>query len=170
MPEPPPEPPTAPDAKPDDENQDNEPQDRDVEAAGDEGQAGAPSQPDPPTVQLSEEQCLSMLDEGKKLLNEDSFDDAVDLFAKVLESRCNKFGELGLECANVYYLYGRTLFFKAQAETDVLGGRLQGGTAVSILAVPVPDPRSERLTRPLQAPPQTEGAEGEAEEESDLEQ
>ena len=52
-------------------------------------------------------------------------EEAIDLLTQVLEYRCEKFGELSVECAPAFYNYGIALFTKARLENDVFGAPVQ---------------------------------------------
>ena len=60
-----------------------------------------------------------LLDDG------DGYDAAIDLLTDVLEFKCEKHGELAIECAPAFYNYGLALFGKARLENDVFGEPVQ---------------------------------------------
>lgn len=55
------------------------------------------------------------------------FQNAVVSLAKACEMYVNHFGELAIECAEVYFLYGKALFRLSQQQAGVLGGALNDG-------------------------------------------
>eukprot|EP00897_Mesotaenium_endlicherianum_P000786 jgi/Mesen1/10708/ME000090S10164 len=71
--------------------------------------------------ELDLEDVQDKFEEGCAALKADEYDTAVRLLGEVLEARVNHFGEMSPLCSSAYLQYGRALFAKAQAETDVLG-------------------------------------------------
>ncbi|OMO84195.1 Tetratricopeptide TPR-1 [Corchorus olitorius] len=71
------------------------------------------------------EKTLEFADElaekGSKAFKENDFAEAADCFSRALEIRVAHHGELGVECLKAYYMYGRSLLYKAQEEADPLG-------------------------------------------------
>jgi len=66
--------------------------------------------------------------EAKNLMREGNYQKAVDLLSEILEQRVAKFGETAIECAPIYYQYGKSLLAFAQSEIDVLGGIMKKKT------------------------------------------
>ena len=54
-------------------------------------------------------------------LAEGEYGAAVEALTRVLEARVGRHGELAVEVAPCYFLYGRALFLKAREEQDVFG-------------------------------------------------
>ena len=58
---------------------------------------------------------------AKQALAEGEYGAAVEALTRVLEARVGRHGELAVEVAPCYFLYGRALFLKAREEQDVFG-------------------------------------------------
>ncbi|XVF15674.1 hypothetical protein REPUB_Repub09cG0175100 [Reevesia pubescens] len=73
---------------------------------------------------VDREKTLEFADEltekGSKAFKENDFPEAADCFSRALEIRVAHHGELAIECLNAYYMYGRSLLYKAQDEADPL--------------------------------------------------
>ncbi|DBA78663.1 hypothetical protein WJX77_011361 [Trebouxia sp. C0004] len=76
-------------------------------------------------VKLAEEK----FQQGIQAIKANDFDQAVELFGQVLQTRCQQFGDVDIKCASTYFRYGAALFYKAQDEQDVFGSTLQAATA-----------------------------------------
>lgn len=66
--------------------------------------------------------------QGKRHMLVQDFQNAVASLAKSCEMYVNHFGELAIECAEVYYLYGKALFRLSQQQAGILGGALNDGS------------------------------------------
>ncbi|KAI7839538.1 hypothetical protein COHA_006720 [Chlorella ohadii] len=58
---------------------------------------------------------------GIQCIRTNDLEQAVQLFAEVLQVRTEHYGELAPECASAYYRYGAALLYQAQDSADVFG-------------------------------------------------
>merc|ERR1719245_1661047 len=63
---------------------------------------------------------------GKKNLFLNKYDDSVNNIGDACKIYSSKYGEMGEQCAEVYYYYGRALLELARVENTVLGNALNG--------------------------------------------
>jgi tetratricopeptide (TPR) repeat protein len=89
------------------------------------GAGSSSSTPSVAPVVLSEEQVNKKFEDAKALFRADNYKAAADLFAEVLEAKVSMYGELALECADAYFMYGRSLLLSHKSETDVLGNAVK---------------------------------------------
>jgi len=64
--------------------------------------------------------------QGKKFLLLNKFDEAVSCFDDACKVWSKKHGELNIECADLYFFYGKALLELARVENTVLGNALNG--------------------------------------------
>lgn len=64
--------------------------------------------------------------QGKKFLLLNKFDEAVSNFDDSCKIFSRKYGELNIECADLYFFYGKALLELARVENTVLGNALNG--------------------------------------------
>lgn len=81
---------------------------------------GVGDEPSPVVGTLDDAQRF--FDEGHSALRSEDYEQAAELLSRALEIRALCYGELALECAFTYYKYGCALLYKAQSESDALGG------------------------------------------------
>ena len=70
--------------------------------------------------------ALELLNEGKRDLLVSAVPDAVANFSKCCEMLVTLKGELGVECAEAYFYYGKALLELSRVESGVLGNALDG--------------------------------------------
>jgi nuclear autoantigenic sperm protein len=63
---------------------------------------------------------------GKKNLFLNKYDDSVNNIGDACKIYSSKYGEMGEQCAEIYYYYGRALLELARVESTVLGNALDG--------------------------------------------
>ena len=81
--------------------------------------AGAAGAAHPPAAAAGDDEALYA--GAKQALAEGEYGAAVEALTRVLEARVGRHGELAVEVAPCYFLYGRALFLKAREEQDVFG-------------------------------------------------
>merc|ERR1712055_66763 len=74
----------------------------------------------------SMDRALELLNEGKRDLLVSAIPDAVANFSKCCEMLVSLKGEMGVECAEAYFYYGRALLELSRVESGVLGNALDG--------------------------------------------
>merc|ERR1712037_582605 len=67
-----------------------------------------------------------LLNEGKRDLLVSALPDAVANFSKACEMLVSLKGEMGVECAEAYFYYGKALLELSRVESGVLGNALDG--------------------------------------------
>ena len=70
--------------------------------------------------------ALELLNEGKRDLLVSAIPDAVANFSKCCEMLVSLKGEMGVECAEAYFYYGKALLELSRVESGVLGNALDG--------------------------------------------
>merc|ERR1711936_582557 len=70
--------------------------------------------------------ALELLNEGKRDLLVSAIPDAVANFSKCCEMLVSLKGEMGVECAEAYFCYGKALLELSRVESGVLGNALDG--------------------------------------------
>ena len=70
--------------------------------------------------------ALELLNEGKRDLLVSAIPDAVANFSKCCEILVSLKGEMGVECAEAYFYYGKALLELSRVESGVLGNALDG--------------------------------------------
>merc|ERR1711936_388737 len=74
----------------------------------------------------SMDRALELLNEGKRDLLVSAIPDAVTNFSKCCEMLVSLKGEMGAECAEAYFYYGKALLELSRVESGVLGNALDG--------------------------------------------
>ena len=72
------------------------------------------------------DRALELLNEGKRDLLVSAIPDAVTNFSKCCEMLVSLKGEMGAECAEAYFYYGKALLELSRVESGVLGNALDG--------------------------------------------
>jgi len=95
-----------------------------------EAEAIAKEEEEEEQVAMTDEACAEKYAKAVAIINGDQsdgdgYDAAIDLLTDVLEFKCEKHGELAIECAPAFYNYGLALFGKARLENDVFGEPVQ---------------------------------------------
>merc|ERR1711970_529869 len=75
---------------------------------------------------VSMDRALELLNEGKRDLLVSAIPDAVTNFSKSCEMLVSLKGEMGAECAEAYFYYGKALLELSRVESGVLGNALDG--------------------------------------------
>merc|ERR1712055_920313 len=75
---------------------------------------------------ISMDRALELLNEGKRDLLVSAIPDAVTNFSKCCEMLVSLKGEMGVECAEAYFYYGKALLELSRVESGVLGNALDG--------------------------------------------
>merc|ERR1712212_962026 len=75
---------------------------------------------------VSMDRALELLNEGKRDLLVSAIPDAVTNFSKCCEMLVTLKGEMGVECAEAYFYYGKALLELSRVESGVLGNALDG--------------------------------------------
>merc|ERR1711915_964858 len=75
---------------------------------------------------VSMDRALELLNEGKRDLLVSAIPDAVTNFSKCCEMLVSLKGEMGAECAEAYFYYGKALLELSRVESGVLGNALDG--------------------------------------------
>merc|ERR1711970_309395 len=75
---------------------------------------------------VSMDRALELLNEGKRDLLVSAIPDAVTNFSKSCEMLAALKGEMGAECAEAYFYYGKALLELSRVESGVLGNALDG--------------------------------------------
>ena len=75
---------------------------------------------------FSMDRALELLNEGKRDLLVSAIPDAVTNFSKCCEMLVTLKGEMGVECAEAYFYYGKALLELSRVESGVLGNALDG--------------------------------------------
>merc|ERR1712055_893481 len=75
---------------------------------------------------ISMDRALELLNEGKRDLLVSAIPDAVTNFSKCCEMLVSLKGEMGAECAEAYFYYGKALLELSRVESGVLGNALDG--------------------------------------------
>ena len=83
--------------------------------------AGAAGAARPPAAAAAAGDDEALYAGAKQALAEGEYGAAVEALTRVLEARVGRHGELAVEVAPCYFLYGRALFLKAREEQDVFG-------------------------------------------------
>jgi len=69
----------------------------------------------------ADEELERKFEEAKALFHSDQYAPAADIFGRVLEKRVQQYnGDLVIECAETYYLYGRALYLATKSEQEDL--------------------------------------------------
>ncbi|PRW60974.1 TPR domain containing [Chlorella sorokiniana] len=100
---------------------------------------------------------------GIQCIRTNDLEQAVQLFAEVLQVRTEHFGELAPECASAYYRYGAALLYQAQDSADVFGAGVREAADDDPAASEADD--KENGGDKGKAPAASAGGEGEEEEE-----
>merc|ERR1712212_1183999 len=77
-------------------------------------------------IRFSMDRALELLNEGKRDLLVSAIPDAVTNFSKSSEMFVALKGEMGAECAEAYFYYGKALLELSRVESGVLGNALDG--------------------------------------------
>merc|ERR1711936_679209 len=77
-------------------------------------------------IGASMDRALELLNEGKRDLLVSAIPDAVTNFSKCCEMLVSLKGEMGAECAEAYFYYGKALLELSRVESGVLGNALDG--------------------------------------------
>ena len=67
------------------------------------------------------------LNTGKRNLACDDYGQAVEALAEACQLLAEKYGEQGIEVADAYFYYGKSLLGLSRVENGVLGNALDGG-------------------------------------------
>ena len=84
------------------------------------------------------DRALELLNEGKRDLLVSAIPDAVTNFSKCCEMLVSLKGEMGAECAEAYFYYGKALLEMSRLEAEVLGHAMEG---IDIYAEDSSDPQ-----------------------------
>ncbi|MCO5547483.1 hypothetical protein L7F22_000933 [Adiantum nelumboides] len=101
------------------------------DSSDDEAQDGGHEAADVPSpVMGTIEEAEQLFEQGRQALRCNDYDQATELLSRALEIKAHHYGELAFECAFTYFKYGCALLYKAQSETDPLGGVRETGNNV----------------------------------------
>merc|ERR1719427_870078 len=104
--------------------------------------------------------ALELLNEGKRDLLMSAIPDAVANFSKCCEMLVTLKGEMGVECAEAYFYYGKALLELSRVESGVLGNALDGVDMDSETAPTKTSPAKGVIVEDSEGLPIVEDAEG----------
>ena len=104
--------------------------------------------------------ALELLNEGKRDLLVSAIPDAVANFSKCCEMLVSLKGEMGVECAEAYFYYGKALLELSRVESGVLGNALDGVDMDAETAPTKTSPTKGVIVEDADGMPVVEDAEG----------
>ena len=104
--------------------------------------------------------ALELLNEGKRDLLVSAIPDAVANFSKACEMLVSLRGEMGVECAEAYFYYGKALLELSRVESGVLGNALDGVDMDAETAPTKTSPTKGVIVEDADGMPVVEDAEG----------
>ena len=104
--------------------------------------------------------AFELLNEGKRDLLVSAIPDAVANFSKCCEILVSLKGEMGVECAEAYFYYGKALLELSRVESGVLGNALDGVDMESETAPTKTSPAKGVIVEDSEGLPIVEDAEG----------
>merc|ERR1711910_239490 len=104
--------------------------------------------------------ALELLNEGKRDLLVSAIPDAVANFSKCCEMLVSLKGEMGVECAEAYFYYGKALLELSRVESGVLGNAPDGVDMESETAPTKTSPAKGVIVEDSEGMPIVEDAEG----------
>ena len=104
--------------------------------------------------------ALELLNEGKRDLLVSAIPDAVANFSKACEMLVSLKGEMGVECAEAYFYYGKALLELSRVESGVLGNALDGVDMDAETAPTKTSPTKGVIVEDADGMPVVEDAEG----------
>merc|ERR1712055_1250582 len=109
---------------------------------------------------VSMDGALELLNEGKRDLLVSAIPDAVANFSKCCEMLVSLKGEMGVECAEAYFYYGKALLELSRVESGVLGNALDGVDMDAETAPTKTSPTKGVIVGDAEGMPVVEDAEG----------
>jgi hypothetical protein len=109
---------------------------------------------------VSMDGALELLNEGKRDLLVSAIPDAVANFSKCCEMLVSLKGEMGVECAEAYFYYGKALLELSRVESGVLGNALDGVDMDAETAPTKTSPAKGVIVEDADGMPVVEDAEG----------
>merc|ERR1712055_1060517 len=109
---------------------------------------------------VSMDGALELLNEGKRDLLVSAIPDPVANFSKCCEMMVSLKGEMGVECAEAYFYYGKALLELSRVESGVLGNALDGVDMDAETAPTKTSPTKGVIVEDAEGMPVVEDAEG----------